>query len=360
WVPVLDSVLYYERDNRVTMRGNRTGLRITYTGISMKDPEEVTFQYRLSGLDEKWSPKTHERSVSFNDLPPGQYTFELHSYNGDGVKNQSPETIIINVVPTFFQTLGVRILLALLAISIIVFITFQARRRIEEKRVEAAHVQTESYKLQLNSVIRQFDPHFTFNAVTSVGSLIMKGEKENAYNYFIKLSDLLRSVLTDSSVLLKPLSEEIEFVTRYCELQKLRFGNRFHFEIKIDDEVDRVTPVPKMIIQSFVENAVKHGLENKQGEGRVNIYINKSINGLGILIRDNGIGRKAASVLQTTGGGLGVKNISRLIETMNRGNSEKITFSFTDLYEDNVPAGTEVRIFLPQPFNFDLFFNTKK
>jgi len=161
-------------------------------------------------------------------------------------------------------------------------------------------------------------------------------------------------VLTDSSVLLKPLSDEIDFVTRYCELQKLRFGDRFSFEIKTDADVDRTTRVPKMIIQSFVENSVKHGLENKQGAGRLNIYISRLKNGLGIIVRDNGIGRKASTELQTGGEGLGLKNILSLIDTMNRANSTQITFNISDLYDENKPSGTEVSIFIPQPYNFDL------
>ncbi|MDZ7636108.1 MAG: histidine kinase [Bacteroidales bacterium] len=133
------------------------------------------------------------------------------------------------------------------------------------ERSKPARQQAESYRLQLNSVIKQFDPHFTFNAVTSVGSLIMKGEKEKAYNYFIKLSNLLRSIISDSTVLLKPLEQELEFVTRYCELQKLRFGSRFDYTITVREDVDIKAPVPKMIIQSFAENAIEHGLENKEG-----------------------------------------------------------------------------------------------
>jgi hypothetical protein len=354
WAPVLDSSLFYNREHSVTLSGSNNSLRVTFTGISMRNPEDVTFQYRVTGHDEGWSSRSRERSVIINDLSPGHYTFELMSFNGDGVITPLPETLSINVVPTFFQTLGARIGLALTAVSLIVLLTIQVRRRIMENRLRAAQVQAESYKMQLNSVIKQFDPHFTFNAVTSVGSLIMKGEKEKAYNYFIKLSNLLRSVLTDSSVLLKPLSDEIDFVARYCELQKLRFGERFSFEIKTDADVDRTTQVPKMIIQSFVENSVKHGLENKNGEGRVNIYISRLKNGLGILIRDNGIGRKASSELQTAGGGLGLKNIRNLIDTLNRGNSTKITFNITDLYDENTPSGTEVSIFIPQPYNFDL------
>jgi sensor histidine kinase YesM len=244
--------------------------------------------------------------------------------------------------------------MSLAAIALSIVIAFGIRRSVLQKKVQTARQQAESYRLQLNSVIRQFDPHFTFNAVSSVGSLIMKGEKEKAYEYFIKLSGLLRSVLTDSSSLLKPLSEEIEFVTRYCELQKLRFGKRFDYEIKVDQNVEGGITVPKMIIQSFAENAVKHGLENKKGNGRIVIEINKTGRGIEITVKDNGIGRKAATELRTGGSGVGLKNIASLIETVNRFNNEKITFELTDLFEEGEPSGTMVRIFLPDSYNFDL------
>ena len=350
----IDSSLFYQHHSHLTLRRRVHAIRISFTGISTTNPEGVTFNYRLTGLDNNWVVGIQQRTVSFDRLHPGHYVFELTAVNADGVETVEPDTLEITVVPTLLQTWWVRAVFVTLAIMITVFLTFQVRRRVLETRVATARLQAETYKLQLNSVIKQFDPHFTFNAVTSVGSLIMKGEKEKAYNYFIKLSNLLRSVLTDSSVLLKPLSEETEFVTRYCELQKLRFGGRFDFTINIAEGVDLKTLVPKMIIQSFVENAVKHGLENKKGKGMIHVLISRQEKGLEVIVRDNGIGRKAASEMHTRGGGLGLKNINNLVETMNQGNSEKITFTLTDLQENGVSSGTEARIFLPQPYKFDL------
>jgi two-component sensor histidine kinase len=86
----------------------------------------------------------------------------------------------------------------------------------------------------------------------------------------------------------------------------------------------------------------------------VKISIEQLKNGLGITVSDNGIGRVAAAEMDTRGGGLGLKNITDLVDAMNRGNSEKITVTLSDLYADEKPSGTEVRIFLPQPYNFDL------
>lgn len=350
----LDSSLFYSKSSSLVLKKRVNALRINFTAISTTNPQGVTYNYRLHGYNNNWENGTKERSVTYDRLGPGRYVYELNAFNDDGVGTEKPVILPITVLPTFMQTFAVKITLTLLIIGLIVLLTVQVRRRITENRIRAARNQAESYRLQLNSVIKQFDPHFTFNAVTSVGALIMKGEKEKAYNYFIKLSNLLRSVLTDSSVLLKPLSDEIDFVTRYCELQKLRFGDRFSFEIKTDADVDRTTRVPKMIIQSFVENSVKHGLENKNGEGMVNIYITSLKNGLGILVRDNGIGRTASTDMQTGGGGLGLKNIRSLIDTLNRVNSTKITFNISDLYNENTPSGTEASIFIPQPYNFDL------
>lgn len=357
-VPVLDSALFYDTGNHVIIRGKNKDLRISYTGISTTNPEDVTFEYRMSGLTQSWSERTKERSVIFSDLAPGEYMFEVNAYNADGIKSPEPDTLMITVVPPFLNTLTARIIMTLMALASVVALSFQIRKRLLERRIEAARQQAESYRLQLNSVIRQLDPHFTFNALTSVGSLIMKGEKEKTYNYFIKLSGLLRSVLSDSAVLLKPLKEEADFVTRYCELQKLRFGDRFDYSIKIDSGVDQNIPVPKMIIQAFAENAVKHGFENKKDRGILLINITGKEKGIEVIVRDNGVGREAASKLQTDGHGMGLKNINSIITMMNRVNTERITVDLTDLYDNGQPAGTQVRVFLPYNYTFDLPRNT--
>ncbi len=360
WVAAIDSSLFYHKNNSLNIRGRMNSVRISYTGISTKNPEEVTFRYRMKGLDDNWSNSTMERKVIFTDLPPGKYTFEVSAINADGVVSETPDRLEVNVVPTFLQSLFARIMFILLVLSLIVFLSMQIRRKVVERRVEQARQQAESYRLQLNSVIKQFDPHFTFNAVTSVGSLIMKGEKEKAYNYFIKLSNLLRSIISDRTSLLKPLEQEIEFVLRYCELQKLRFGSRFEYTITIAEDVDMKTPVPKMIIQSFAENAVKHGLDNKKGHGFLEISIINIENGIEVTVRDNGIGRAAAAELRTDGAGTGLKNIASIIETLNRANTEKVTFTLTDLVAEGTAAGTEVKIFLPYNYSMDFPVDTDK
>lgn len=354
WETALEASLFSDTASFIKIRGRQNSLRISYTGISTRNPENVRYQHRMKGYNDNWSNRTAERSVVFTDLPPGEYTFEVQSINADGILSENPDRLSVRVVPTFLQSTFAIAVMILLLLLLIVLLSWQIRRSVVERRIATARMQAETYRLQLNSVIRQFDPHFTFNAVTSVGSLIMKGEKEKAYNYFIKLSNLLRSIITDSSLLLKPLEEELGFVTRYCELQKLRFGERFKYSIYVSPEVNLKAPVPKMIIQSFAENALKHGLENKQGKGTLEISISSLDNGIEVIVRDNGIGREAAVKLQTGGAGTGLKNIRGIIDTINRMNTEKITFGLSDLYENGLPAGTEVKVFLP--YNYTSIF----
>lgn len=359
WQPALDSSLYYHHDSHINIHSRRNSLRISYTGISTVNPEDMVYQHRMQGIEKSWSERTRERMVVYNDLPPGNYTFEVRAINADGVISEEPARISITIVPTFFQSLFARLIFTVLILVLVFLLSWQIRKNVLEKRVEDARREAESYRLQLNSVLKQFDPHFTFNAVTSVGSLIMKGEKEKAYNYFIKLSNLLRSIITDSTVLFKPLELELEFVSRYCELQKLRFSNRFQYSITVADGVNIKTPVPKMIIQSFVENAIKHGLENKKGHGELEIRIESLNNGIEIIVRDNGIGRAAAYMMRTGGTGTGLKNMESIIQTMNRANQEKITFTLNDLSDNGKPAGTEVRVFLPHNYSPDIEYDKK-
>ncbi len=354
WKTALEESLFYDSTSFIKIRGRHNRIRISYTGISTRDPENVRYVYRMRGLSDSWSDRTAERSVIYDNLPPGDYTFEVQAINADGVLSEKPDYLNVNIVPTFIQSNFAIAMMVLVALGLIVLLSLQIRKSVLERRVATARMQAEVYRLQLNSVIKQFDPHFTFNAVTSVGSLIMKGEKEKAYTYFIRLSNLLRSIITDSNVLLKPLGEEIEFVTRYCELQKLRFGKRFEYEINVAPEVKLTSPVPKMIIQSFAENAIKHGLENKKELGVLTIDIINLEDGVKVTIRDNGIGRIAAAEMRTAGAGTGLKNITGIVETLNKVNRGKITIDMTDLYDDGKASGTGVIVFLPYNYSLNL------
>ncbi len=352
---ISEGSVFYGDLKKVTLYRTQNCINISYTGISTTFPEGVRYQHRLRGYDNRWSEPTTERNAFYYLLPPGNYTFELIAINSSGIKSVNPVSLDINVVPVIYQRKWFIFASSAALFLLLVFCAYLIGKRIHHRKIESARIKADLYRLQLNSVIQQFDPHFTFNVLTSVGSLIMKGEKERAYDHFMKLSSLLRTVLEDDSrQLLKPLSHEIDFVDKYCQFQKLRFRERFNYSLNVGKNVDTEQKVPKMIIQSFVENSIKHGIENKFTPGNVDITIEKKDGGTLISILDNGIGRKAAAELKTYGGGLGLKNINELVDAINKGNSSKISVNITDNYnEQNIATGTEVSIFIPENFRFE-------
>jgi hypothetical protein len=353
WEDVDHSGYFYGVPPNIKLKKLQNKILLSFNGISTTNPEKVQLQYRLLGYDDKWSIPSGKRFVVYEKLPPGHYKFQLRASNADGVETIEPLTFSITMTPTLWQRAIIKIIICLLGIITIISLSLFLIKRNLKRKEEESRLRLELSRLQLNSVLRQFDPHFTFNVISAIGSLIMKGEKENAYDYITILGGLLRTVLGESSVIIKPLSDEVDFVTRYCELQKLRFNERISFSLKINEHVDLQRTIPKMTIQLFVENAIKHGFEDRKGGGKVDVIISNKNRSLEIRIIDNGIGRVAAARQIAEGSGNGLKMITSLFEVANSHNNSSSTIEIIDLEENGSASGTSVRIVIPDDFRFE-------
>lgn len=201
--------------------------------------------------------------------------------------------------------------------------------------------------LQLQGIKAQLDPHFTFNTLNSVASLIYLQDRQAAYDYMNKFTSLLRSMLNDAERIYRSLGEEIEFVTTYLELEKLRFGEKLEYSVSKGNGITGKEEVPKLVLHTFAENAVKHGLMPRPEGGILKITIEKENDYLRIEIEDNGIGR-AASQGQTTSTGKGLRLTDEFYEILNKVNKRPIRHTIKDLYsETGDPAGTRVEVLVP-------------
>ena len=217
------------------------------------------------------------------------------------------------------------------------------QNRLVRKRYEKDRLISQ---LQLQSIKNQLDPHFTYNALNAVGSLIYKGEKERAYQYLKGLTDLLRLVSGDAGDVTWTLTDELSFVRKFLEIEKLRFSDRFAYSLKIQDELGELK-VPKLSVLTFVENAIKHGLRHKRSERRLEILAEGFKGGLKLVIRDNGIGRKAAANYQEGESGKGIEMMKRYFIQFNEATGQKAWFRISDLFKNgNEPAGTLVEIYI--------------
>ncbi len=208
--------------------------------------------------------------------------------------------------------------------------------------------------LQLKGFKNQMDPHFTFNVFNTMAHKIQQ-ESPVLYKSFMEFTNLIRKTLVSSDSITRTLDDEISQLKSYLELEKLRFPDKLDYEIRVEDDIDPQTRIPKMILQTYVENAIKHGIQHKAGSGKVTIKIAKLKSDLLFLISDDGIGREKAKGLSTDSTGFGIKIMDNYFKLFNDYNETKIRHQTIDLFDSNQnPTGTEVRILVPLNFSYKL------
>ncbi|MGB5988894.1 MAG: histidine kinase [Marinifilaceae bacterium] len=202
-------------------------------------------------------------------------------------------------------------------------------------------------ELRFKNISNQMSPHFTMNAMNSIASLIFKDDKYKAYDFLSKLAKLMKMSLLDANKSTRSLGEEMSFVKAYLELQKLRFRDRFDFTISCPDDCLSTLNIMPFMVQTFVENSIKHGILGLSKKGVLKIYTKSKDRGVIISIEDNGVGRKAAmlnkSIVST---GQGVKLVKEYIDILNKKDKRNMKIEIIDLYKDDEPAGTLVEIFI--------------
>lgn len=229
----------------------------------------------------------------------------------------------------------------------IALIQFLFQRRARNK----AKLQKEIASLQLQLVNAQLDPHFTFNALNTVSSKILKGERFEAYDLMTSFSNLMRSAMLFSEKESWSLDEELNFTRDYLTLMKVRFADKFLFQIEVDEQIDKANiATPRLLVQNFAENAIKHAFTQIDYTGQLTIFVKKAGQTIVILITDNGIGREKAERINNESlhkSGKGIKLNGQQIEIYNKLFKTNIQFEIRDLHDDNKILGTQIFISIP-------------
>jgi LytS/YehU family sensor histidine kinase len=207
-------------------------------------------------------------------------------------------------------------------------------------------------KSTLSSIKAQMNPHFIFNALNTIQSYVYMNDKRNASIYISKFSNLTRSILNMSNKESITLSEEIKSLELYLSLEKMRFEDTFEYVISVSETVEkeRIT-LPSMLLQPYVENAVKHGLLHKKNNRILSISFSKEDAFLKIVIDDNGIGRKRSEELNKINyskhASFAMNANKKRIDILQQ-QYKNINLQIIDKYSDfNEAMGTQVIIQLP-------------
>lgn len=235
-------------------------------------------------------------------------------------------------------------------ISVLMFRNFRLRKDNEQNALKHKALEVERTLLRT-----QMNPHFIFNALNSIQSFIISNDQDEAERYLSKFAKLIRMILDNSMKQRILLSEEILSLSLYLDLEKVRFSNKFTYNINIDDEIeDDMIFVPPMLIQPFVENAILHGLMHKEtNDGLITVNIKESIeeHTLTCEIIDNGIGRKASAEYSKEKKGhrsVGMQLTRDRLQELNDQTQVGFTCSITDIVgEQGEALGTKVTIIIP-------------
>lgn len=177
--------------------------------------------------------------------------------------------------------------IAALSIGLVFLVILYFYKKRNKKKLAENEQQKNMAKLQLNSIRSQLNPHFLFNALAGIQNLMNKNEIDNANKYLSKFARLTRNVLDDKELI--SLSQEKTLLDDYLQMEQLRFG--FKYEINCSENLDLTNiEIPSMLLQPFVENAVKHGISKKAADGKISITFMKQAKDLVLTVTDNGNG----------------------------------------------------------------------
>ena len=226
-------------------------------------------------------------------------------------------------------------------------------QKFESDRIEA-ELQQQKADLEMRALRAQMNPHFIFNSLNSINCFILENNKSEASEYLIKFSRLMRLILQNSQASVIKLESELEALQLYLELETVRFNHQFEHKIVVSNELNAaILKVPPLIIQPYAENAIWHGLMNKEDKGHLEIEIyQQDDNVLCFKIKDDGIGRKKAEELKSKTASshksMGMHITADRIAILQAEKKLNTIITITDLVlPDGSVGGTEVILKIP-------------
>jgi ligand-binding sensor domain-containing protein len=327
---------------------NQNTLTVSFTAICFDCNEEIYYHYRLLGKQNSWQT-TNQREIQFGALEPGEYLFEVYAM---GENNPIKRTKFL-ILPPWWRETWVIVLFILLLLAAITGISAYLFS-LYQKRIHDKHQEEKKLKeLEIQAIRSQMNPHFIFNCLSSIQYFINSGEIQEANLYMDKFAKLIRRTLNFSQNAMNTVEEEVSYIDNYLQLEQMRFEDKFQYEIIVSDEIEvEDVYLPSLILQPFVENAIRHGLRFKAGkEGKLWVRFYKKDDFLICEIEDNGIGREKAAELKSKQHieyqSQGMKLSQSRLTLFNTDEVEKMKMEVIDLKDNSQNAsGTLIRVFI--------------
>ena len=280
---------FLPHDVRLGYRQNR--LKIIFSLPEFTSPQQVQYRWRLNGGE--WSDLS-VNALEFANLRAGKYVLELKARASNHEWSEA-SVLRFTVASPFWQAWWFWLTTGAVALLLgWIILRARYRKKLATER-EKASVRYQLMDFEQKALNAMMNPHFVFNAMGSIQHLLNQGDNRQANDYLVKFSRLIRKSLETSQLEFCYLDDEIERLTLYLQLEKMRFGGRMEFSLEVTDDLDpEQVKIPTMILQTYVENAVIHGVAAVTRVAWVNIRFSSVPGGIRVEIADNGPGFDAS------------------------------------------------------------------
>lgn len=328
-----------------------------FSALDYTNPTKNQYAYKLSGVDNAWKfCDANRRFAEYKKLDPGNYTLQIKASNNDGVWNEQGISIHIIIYPPWWQTWSFRIPFfggLFFLIFLILFSRFRGLKKKHAIEKIVLDVEKQLFEHERKALRLQMNPHFIFNTLNSIQYFILQNDKLSSNRYLTMFSKLMRLTLDNSQHNTIDLHDELEALRLYVELEALRFEEKFDYFFDIDQTIPSGDiQIPSMIIQPYVENAIKHGLMNKEGKGELSIVVRQEGDDILCMVKDDGVGREKADAIkkqrQMQHISMGTKITEDRLNLINSLYGSELRIKYTDLKDGaGIGCGTIVSILIP-------------
>ena len=337
-------------DNKHLLDNSYLGLSYCYNNLGKNDS---AFLY-LDKYVELHNKLTSEERTKQIDQLSAQFETEKKENEIKNLQLKNQKRAIL-----FGSIIG--LLAFILLFAILLFNRFRIKKQNELLKIELEEtakrnaIELQKNQADLTALKSQMNPHFIFNALNSIQELYTIGDKKTANEQMANFATLTRKILDVSGKQKIDLADEIDILTKYLELEGIRFENDFVYQINLSKNIDvDYVQLPPMLIQPYVENSIKHGLLHKKGTKHLtlNFILNDDETNLVCEIIDNGIGRIASSEINKNRPqshvSFSTSATEKRLQLLNQGKQENIAVLFDDIEDENKNAlGTKVSIQIP-------------
>ncbi|HZV70260.1 MAG TPA: histidine kinase [Saprospiraceae bacterium] len=321
-----------------------------FTGIDYTNSDRITFMYKLD-TDADWHEAGTNRSVTYTNLQPGNYSFQLKARNSSGIINENLAVFNLVIAPTLMQRWWFWPFMAILFVTIVIVLANKRVRKIRTEETLKTKTKTMLAELETKLLRSQMNPHFIFNSLNSIQKYIWENKEEDAAEYLARFAKLIRAILENSRKEFISLREELEVLKLYIELEHRRSNGKFDYRIHVAENLhpDDLM-IPPLLLQPYIENAIWHGVNKKAGHGNIEISIRQVEQSLEFIIDDDGVGRnfnqmhpdETKNSKISMGTDITQQRISHL-----QNNISSSGVRIMDKMNEGIPTGTTVIVSIP-------------